>query len=147
MPCVTVAVVDHVARLARLTLTDEERELFARQLDEVLAYAESIQALDTDGVPPMRHATGDQTLREDKVGPELPREQVVRAAREFIASQRYHMDMENRDFLPLAQEVLRAGDLERLDSELFAKQDPLQEEGAEARFANLRGALLAGERD
>ena len=52
----------------------------------------------------------------------------------------------NRDFLPLAQEVLRAGDLERLDSALFAKQDPLQAE-REARFDSLRDALLAAERD
>ncbi|HKY94448.1 MAG TPA: hemerythrin domain-containing protein [Kiloniellales bacterium] len=78
---------------------------------------------------------------------ELPRQQVVRAAREFIASQRYHMEGENRDFLPLAQEVLRAGDLERLDYELFGKQDPLQETKEGAPFAKVRDALLAGERD
>ena len=47
MPRVTPATVEHVARLAQLSLTAEERETFARQLDQVLAYAESIQALDT----------------------------------------------------------------------------------------------------
>jgi aspartyl/glutamyl-tRNA(Asn/Gln) amidotransferase C subunit len=36
-----------------LSLTDDERETFARQLDQILAYAELIQALDTSGVPPM----------------------------------------------------------------------------------------------
>ena len=53
MPRVTVETVDHVARLARLSLTDEEKQPFARQLDEILACAESLQALDTSGVPPM----------------------------------------------------------------------------------------------
>jgi aspartyl-tRNA(Asn)/glutamyl-tRNA(Gln) amidotransferase subunit C len=56
VPRVTVATVEHVARLARLSLTDDEKETFARQLDEILSYAESIQALDTGGVPPMSHA-------------------------------------------------------------------------------------------
>src|SRR6266508_690357 len=56
MPKVTVETVDHVARLARLSLTDEERALFARQLDQSLEYAESIQSLDTDAVEPMSHA-------------------------------------------------------------------------------------------
>ena len=47
MARVTVETVDHVAQLAHLSLTPEERETFARQLDEILAYAESIQALET----------------------------------------------------------------------------------------------------
>lgn len=57
--------VEHVARLARLSLTPDERETFARQLDQVLAYAESIQALDTEGVEPMRHAIATGSFRED----------------------------------------------------------------------------------
>jgi aspartyl-tRNA(Asn)/glutamyl-tRNA(Gln) amidotransferase subunit C len=55
MPKVTLETVDHVARLARLSLTDEERRLFTRQLEEILAWAESLQALDVDDVPPMTH--------------------------------------------------------------------------------------------
>jgi aspartyl-tRNA(Asn)/glutamyl-tRNA(Gln) amidotransferase subunit C len=65
MPRVTVETVDHVARLARLSLTAEERELFARQLDEILAWAESLQALDTSGVLPMAHPREGSSLRED----------------------------------------------------------------------------------
>ena len=41
MARVTVETVEHVARLAHLSLTDDERRTFARQLDEILAYAES----------------------------------------------------------------------------------------------------------
>ena len=66
MPRVTVETVDHVARLARLSLTDEERQLFARQLEEILAWAESLQALDTSGVPPMSQPREASALREDE---------------------------------------------------------------------------------
>jgi aspartyl-tRNA(Asn)/glutamyl-tRNA(Gln) amidotransferase subunit C len=65
MARVTVETVEHVARLARLSLTPEERETFARQLDQVLAYAESIQSLDTSGVEPMSHAVASGCFRDD----------------------------------------------------------------------------------
>jgi aspartyl-tRNA(Asn)/glutamyl-tRNA(Gln) amidotransferase subunit C len=80
MPRVTVETVDHVARLAHLSLTAAERETFAKQLEEVLVYAESIQALDTDGVEPMSHAAGTETFREDVPRPSLPREAALEAA-------------------------------------------------------------------
>jgi aspartyl-tRNA(Asn)/glutamyl-tRNA(Gln) amidotransferase subunit C len=80
MPKVTIETVDHVARLARLSLTAEERETFARQLDGILAYAESIQALDTEGVEPMSHAGATATLRDDGPGPSLDRDRVLGAA-------------------------------------------------------------------
>ena len=82
MPRVTVSIVDHVARLAHLSLTDEERETFTRQLEEILAYAESIQALDTEGVPPMSHAASAATLRDDVPRPGLDRERALEAAPE-----------------------------------------------------------------
>lgn len=66
MPRVTAETVEHVARLARLSLTAEERQTFARQLDQILAYAESIQTLDTSGVPPMSHAIATGVFREDE---------------------------------------------------------------------------------
>jgi aspartyl-tRNA(Asn)/glutamyl-tRNA(Gln) amidotransferase subunit C len=80
MPRVTVETVDHVAQLAHLSLTPEERETFARQLDEVLAYAESIQALETREVEPMSHALTSEALRDDVPAPELPREKALGAA-------------------------------------------------------------------
>jgi aspartyl-tRNA(Asn)/glutamyl-tRNA(Gln) amidotransferase subunit C len=66
MPRVTEETVEHVARLARLSLADEERRLFARQLEEILAWAESLQALDTSDVPPMSHPREAEALREDE---------------------------------------------------------------------------------
>ena len=80
MARVTVDTVDHVAQLANLSLTPEERATFARQLDEVLAYAESIQALDTRDVEPMSHAGTSEVLRDDVPAPELPRERALAAA-------------------------------------------------------------------
>lgn len=65
MARVTEEVVAHVARLARLELTGEERRLFTRQLADVLAYAESLQALDLEGVEPWSSTPGG-VLREDE---------------------------------------------------------------------------------
>lgn len=80
MARVTVETVDHVARLARLSLTDEERATFARQLDQILTYAESIQSLDTAAVEPMSHAVTSEMVREDVPAPSLERARVLEAA-------------------------------------------------------------------
>ena len=80
MPRVTVETVDHVARLARLSLTDEEKRLFARQLEEILTWAESLQALDTSGVPPMSQPRELSSLREDEPRGSLDRETVLGGA-------------------------------------------------------------------
>ena len=80
MARVTVETVEHVARLARLSLTGQERETFARQLDQILAYAESIQTLDTSSVEPMSHALRSEMVREDVPAPSLDRERILAAA-------------------------------------------------------------------
>jgi aspartyl-tRNA(Asn)/glutamyl-tRNA(Gln) amidotransferase subunit C len=77
---VTTETVDRMARLANLSLTDEERATFARQLDEILAYAESIQALDTSSVPPMSHGLVSESFRDDAPRPGLPRERCLDSA-------------------------------------------------------------------
>ncbi|HEY7509882.1 MAG TPA: Asp-tRNA(Asn)/Glu-tRNA(Gln) amidotransferase subunit GatC [Vicinamibacteria bacterium] len=80
MAQVTVDVVEHVARLARLSLTPEEKERFARELQEILSYAETIQALDTESVEPMSHAAATGALRDDDPRPGLDRERVLAEA-------------------------------------------------------------------
>ena len=47
--------VEHVARLARLSLTEEEKELYTAQLGTILGYIEKLQQLNTDNVTPMTH--------------------------------------------------------------------------------------------
>ncbi|TGU75031.1 Asp-tRNA(Asn)/Glu-tRNA(Gln) amidotransferase subunit GatC [Geomonas terrae] len=53
---ITRAEVEHVARLARLELTDAELDTFTGQMDGILAYVEKLNALDTDGIVPTSHA-------------------------------------------------------------------------------------------
>jgi aspartyl-tRNA(Asn)/glutamyl-tRNA(Gln) amidotransferase subunit C len=80
MAKVSVETVDQVAKLAHLSLTQEERVMFARQLEQILSYADSIQALDTKDVPPMSHAHAGGGFREDVEVPALPRETALAAA-------------------------------------------------------------------
>jgi aspartyl-tRNA(Asn)/glutamyl-tRNA(Gln) amidotransferase subunit C len=44
--------VEHVAQLAQLALSEEEKELFREQLSSILAYADRLQELDNDIIPP-----------------------------------------------------------------------------------------------
>lgn len=50
--------VTHLAGLARINLTDEEQELFASQLGDVLGYVNKLQELSTEGVPETSQVTG-----------------------------------------------------------------------------------------
>ena len=78
---ITEAEVRHVARLARLSLSDEEVELFTGQLGAVLEHAQDVEALDTAGVPPTAHPLQlSNVLREDEPAPSLDREEVLRSA-------------------------------------------------------------------
>jgi aspartyl-tRNA(Asn)/glutamyl-tRNA(Gln) amidotransferase subunit C len=70
--------VANIAALANLELDPSELDLFARQLGEILAYAEQVQQIDTTGVPPTagistRHAAD----RPDDVRPSLDRDEVL----------------------------------------------------------------------
>ena len=58
MPRITEDTVAAVARLARLSLTPDERTRFARELEAIVAWADSLQALDTSSVPPLRLPDG-----------------------------------------------------------------------------------------
>ncbi len=79
MPRITEDTIDAVARLARLSLTREERTRFARELEAIVAWADSLHTLDTEGVPPLRHAD-DDALREDAPRDGLPRELALEPA-------------------------------------------------------------------
>jgi aspartyl-tRNA(Asn)/glutamyl-tRNA(Gln) amidotransferase subunit C len=59
--------VERVARLARLELDGDEKDLFARQLAGILAYAEQIQRVDTTGIEPTSHAPGSGASTRDDV--------------------------------------------------------------------------------
>ncbi len=80
----TIAEVEHIAALARLELSAEEKERFRVQLSAILGYAARLQALDTSGIPltlPATAASADTGgLREDEPRAGLPLDDVLRNA-------------------------------------------------------------------
>lgn len=76
MSALTRADVQRIAALARLQLTETEVELFARQLTSILGYADSLQSVDTTGVPPYSGSRASQ-LREDVPVASLSREDAL----------------------------------------------------------------------
>lgn len=76
---------------------------------------------------------------------ELPRDQVIRAVREFTSAQRHHMEMEEEHFFPLAEAMLSEADLNELEAEIFARTDPLFGAQTEEHFAMLRDEILKWE--
>jgi aspartyl-tRNA(Asn)/glutamyl-tRNA(Gln) amidotransferase subunit C len=70
--------IEKVARLARLNLSEEEKETFGNQLEQTLNYMEQLNQLDTTGVEPTSHAIPvHNVFREDEVKPSFPREEVL----------------------------------------------------------------------
>jgi aspartyl-tRNA(Asn)/glutamyl-tRNA(Gln) amidotransferase subunit C len=68
----------HVARLARLRLSDEEVERMAGELSAILEHVERINELDLDGVEPTSHVVDvENVLRPDEPRPSLPRERAL----------------------------------------------------------------------
>ena len=60
--------VEYVAKLARLEVTDREKEKFTAQINDILLYIDQLNELDTTGVAPMTHAIAvTNAFREDKV--------------------------------------------------------------------------------
>ena len=73
--------VRHVAKLARLDITDDEVETFTGQLAAVLQHAEDVEALDVAGVPPTAHPLPlKNVFREDEPRDGLDRDEVLEMA-------------------------------------------------------------------
>lgn len=71
-------VVEHVALLARLQLSEEEKEQYTDQLNAILGYMEKLNKLDTTQVPPTAHVLPLKNVyREDIARPSMDREKVV----------------------------------------------------------------------
>ena len=78
---ITRADVEHVARLARLALTDEEIERFTEQLGTILEHAADVAALDLADVSPTAHPLPlVNVLRPDEVRPGVDRAEVLAQA-------------------------------------------------------------------
>lgn len=73
--------IDHVADLARLALSPEEKAKFAAQLQDILAYIEHLKEVDVSNVEPTAHAQPLYNVwREDVPGPALPVEKALQNA-------------------------------------------------------------------
>ncbi len=83
----TLAEVEHIAELAKLGLDPQEAAMFQEQLSQILAYAETLQELDTADISPTAQGLdgGGQEgqvaplrgMREDRVTPSLPQDQAL----------------------------------------------------------------------
>jgi len=80
---ISVADVEHVARLARLELSEGEKELFAGQMGAILGYVEKLKELNTDGILPTSHAVPmENAFREDSARPSIGIEKALANAPE-----------------------------------------------------------------
>ena len=75
---ITQQEVEHVAKLARLELSDAEQASFARQLSAILTYMDQLKAVDTAGVEPTATVlAAENVFRDDQVRPSLPQEKAL----------------------------------------------------------------------
>ncbi|MFN4218954.1 MAG: Asp-tRNA(Asn)/Glu-tRNA(Gln) amidotransferase subunit GatC [Candidatus Bipolaricaulia bacterium] len=71
----------HIAKLARLKLSEEEVALFQEQLGRILQYFRELEKLDTEHVPPMKHILDVHTvLRADEPRPSVSAEEALKNA-------------------------------------------------------------------
>jgi aspartyl-tRNA(Asn)/glutamyl-tRNA(Gln) amidotransferase subunit C len=79
----TIEQVEHIALLARLNLTQEEKERYSEQLSAILDYADSLKEIDTSGILPTSSVLSKLTvLRADITKSGLTREDLLRNAPE-----------------------------------------------------------------
>ena len=75
---ITVKDVEHVAKLARLELTEEEKEKFTRQLGDVLKYVDQMNEVDTSNVEPLSHPIEFvNVMRDDVIHYEQTKDQLM----------------------------------------------------------------------
>ena len=78
---ITIKDVEHVAKLARLELTEEEKEMFTHQLGDVLTHVDKMNEVDTTDVEPMNHPIDfANVMREDVKIYENTREELMQNA-------------------------------------------------------------------
>ena len=78
---VTIKDVEHVAALARLCFTDDEKQKLTGELNAILAYVEQLNSLDTSSVEPLAHVIElNNVFREDVHVESLPREEALKNA-------------------------------------------------------------------
>lgn len=75
---ISIKDVEHVAKLARLAINEEEKEMFTRQLGDIVEYFNLLNELDTSDVEPMAHAVPmSNVMREDTVEKNFQRDEML----------------------------------------------------------------------
>lgn len=75
---ITIKDVEHVAKLARLELSEDEKVKFSKQLGDIIKYVEQMNSIDTTGVEPMSHAIPIvNVMREDVVVQEQTKDELM----------------------------------------------------------------------
>lgn len=75
---VSIKDVEKIAKLAKLSFSDEEKETFTQQFNQILSYIEQLNELDTDDVEPTAHVLDlKNVMREDKAATWLTQEEAV----------------------------------------------------------------------
>ncbi len=75
---ITMQEVEHVARLARLELSEAEKQRMRAQLDSILSYIDKLNELDTSAVEPTSHVLPlTNVFREDEIRPSLSQEEAL----------------------------------------------------------------------
>jgi len=70
--------IEHIAMLARLSLSEEEKELFISQLSSVLDYMKKLNELDTADIEPTSHVLPlGNVMRDDTPSPSIPKEDAL----------------------------------------------------------------------
>ena len=78
---ITTEMVDYISELSRLKLPEEEKEKMTGELEQILAYMDTLNALDTSGVEPMSHVFPvKNVMRSDEVEPSFDRAALLKNA-------------------------------------------------------------------
>lgn len=80
-PRITKREVEHIARLTRIELTEEEKNVFTKQLNDILDYFAKIDEVNTERIPPTYHVIDlVNVFRKDEVQESIKREEALRNA-------------------------------------------------------------------
>lgn len=75
---ITKEQVEHVANLARLNLTDAEKDRLTNEMEEIIRFADKLNKLDTEGIEPTAHVIPIKNVyREDVVRPSYDRDKIL----------------------------------------------------------------------
>ncbi len=78
---ITPEMVDYISELSRLKLPDKEKQKMRRELEQIIAYMDVLNRLDTSGVEPMSHVFPVRNVfRADEVTPSYPRAELLKNA-------------------------------------------------------------------